>query len=142
MGFINELTSKDDRERYGLDDIDGSFIVDGVKSRYWTIDRDRDVYLRQVRQGREDRSHISEWTFYWSGYLVLFEIEALEAKNLEDEHRWAHMKVTRLNLPNEIKKNRTELIKDIHLALESYKGSGVFAKCKTYELKLDVIDEA
>lgn len=47
MTFINEKVSEQDIEKYGLREINKQF-VRGDISYYWTIDQDRNIYLRDM----------------------------------------------------------------------------------------------
>ena len=51
MAFVNEFIPPEDVEKYHLSEIDKRFVVGGTSSRQWTIDRRRDVYLRNVARG-------------------------------------------------------------------------------------------
>lgn len=70
MAFVNEYISDADFEKCGLKSIDANFLVGGSKRCDWTIDRERDIYLRQVASGREDQSGKFTWTFYWRGWFL------------------------------------------------------------------------
>ena len=68
MAFVNEKIPEADFEKYGLRKIDYELLSIGkTYSRDWTIDRVRDIYLREVAMGRDEESHLSTWTFYWKG---------------------------------------------------------------------------
>ncbi|WP_200958258.1 hypothetical protein [Massilia sp. Root335] len=54
MAFINEFIPEADIKKYGIEEINKKYIVGGTKSGQWTIDRDRDIYLRCVARGREE----------------------------------------------------------------------------------------
>lgn len=88
MTFINERISKEDRKFYELDKIDEKFVW-GLKSRDWTIDKDRNIYLRCVRRGIE-KSHQSTWTFYWSGGLIIFLLENISTSGIAEGDRHGH----------------------------------------------------
>ena len=105
------------------------------------MDKDRDIYLRNVANGREEFSHLSDWTFYWSGELITFSMEIVKTGRGEDGHRWGHKKITRIDIPENLQSQRRDIIADIQAALEAYKSGGVFSKCKSYELTLDVTED-
>jgi len=54
MAFVNEHIPQEDVEKYGLESIDKNFIVGGTNSRAWTIDRERNIYLRNVTRGEKN----------------------------------------------------------------------------------------
>lgn len=74
-GFFNERISSEDANEYNLSEIDKKFVVGGARSRSWTIDRERNMYIRIVSQGREDISHQTAWTFFWGGELLVVELD-------------------------------------------------------------------
>ena len=51
MPFVNDFISSEDVRKYGLEEIDTHYVVGGTRSRQWTIDRSRDLYLRIVERG-------------------------------------------------------------------------------------------
>lgn len=71
MGFVNERISAEDAEKYGLESIDQSY-MSRTRARSWTIDRDRNMYLRNVAAEREERQGYQTWNFYWNGDLIEF----------------------------------------------------------------------
>ncbi len=81
MSFINEFISDADFQKYHLKNVDDRILVGRMRSDNWTIDRERDIYLRQVYRGKEDFTHITKWTFLWDGYVLFFEVHYLESKN-------------------------------------------------------------
>jgi hypothetical protein len=78
MAFVNEYIPEADYEKYGLREIDERMIPPGlpaprIKSRSWTVDRDRNMYLRKFSHGRfPEDAHLSGWTFFWRGELLWF----------------------------------------------------------------------
>ena len=82
MAFVNEEIPEADVEKYGLEKIDNELLSIGkTYSRSWTIDRARDIYLREVAVGRDEESSISTWTFYWKGELIWFKREMIDFKD-------------------------------------------------------------
>lgn len=77
MSFVNEFIPAEDVDKYGLKEIDKHFIVGGTNARDWTIDRDRDIYLRNVANGREDWRNQTKWTFYWRGAELTLRLDLL-----------------------------------------------------------------
>lgn len=141
MAFINEYISDEDRKKYNIDEIDQNYVVGATRSRSWTVDKERDIYLRNVANGREEFSHLTDWTFYWSGELIAFRMEVKNTSRIEKGHARAHKVITRIDIPDDLQEQRQEIINDIQMALEAYRDGGVFAKSKTYELKLDVTED-
>lgn len=71
MAFVNEYIPVDDVKKYGIEEIDRRFL----KTTYqpdWTVDRERNIYLRQVASRREEFASQKDYTFYWGGRWSLF----------------------------------------------------------------------
>lgn len=67
MAFVNEYISKDDIEKYRLEEIN--------KTRHlvihsWTIDRERDIFLIHNGRGREEESQMSFFILYRQGEIT------------------------------------------------------------------------
>jgi hypothetical protein len=138
MTFVNEFISKDDADEFGLEAIDKRFIVGGTRARDWTIDRDRNIYLRVVARGREEFFHQSFWTFYWHGDLLEVELENISTTGSEGDARHAHKRLVDLSLPGHLEHRRGEVLDDLKEALTVYATGGVFSSCSSYSLTLDV----
>lgn len=138
MAFLNEKISDQDRSKYGLDEVDKKFVVGGTKSRYWTIDRDKDMYLRQVAIGREEICYQQTWTFYWHGELLVIYLDLIDAKGSRGGPGWAHWKIRDMKLPDSLQSQRDEIIADLKMALTAYKDAGYFSVKTTYSVTLDI----
>lgn len=144
MPFVNEYISKEDFEKYGLEKIDQRFIVGGVYARDWTIDRERDIYLRQVARGREEFMHISKWTFFWHGELLWLEVHSLSCVGERGGSGHAVKRVERLSsmgspvLAPHLQSQREQIIADLTEAMIASKGGGVFSTFSDYTLDLEV----
>lgn len=135
MAFVNETISETDIEKYGIRDINKRFRCSNLD---WTIDRDRDVYLRQVGQGREEFSHQSIWTFFWRGELLTVDLDTEEAGGTRGGACWSHKRVRRIQVPRHLADKRSQILDDLKEALMAYKNGGVYATASTYTLTLDV----
>jgi|EndMetStandDraft_7_1072992.scaffolds.fasta_scaffold108870_3 hypothetical protein len=78
MAFVNEYIASADAERYDLESINETFIVGGTHAHDWTIDRDRDLYLRVVARGREEMAGCSTWTLYRCGDLIVVDLDCVQ----------------------------------------------------------------
>lgn len=83
MGFVNERISAGDAEKYGLAEIDQQYFG-RTRARDWTIDRDREIYLRHVASEREERQGFVTWNFFWSGDLIEFVAHASDIYDSPD----------------------------------------------------------
>lgn len=138
MAFINEYIPVEDVEKYGLKEIDSKFLATGVKSRDWTIDRNRDIYLRLVASGRDEMSGVSTWTFYWKGALLWFQKKGIAHKGNPGGPCWAHTKVSKFDIPSNLEARREEIFQDLREAFLAYRDGGVFSTSTEYSLQLDI----
>lgn len=137
MAFVNEYISKEDRLKYKIYEVDENFIVDGVRSDRWAIDREKNIYLRQVTSGREEFSQEVKWTLYWKGYLNIFHVKYLKAIGGPGEPGWAHIKVLGMSIDKNIIDKKQQIIDDFELALIAYKDAGVKSKNTSFSIQLD-----
>jgi hypothetical protein len=135
MAFINEKIPMDDIKKYGLNEINRRYAWGEL---VWTVDRDRDIYLRQVRAGREEFSHESTWNLYWGGELLEVDIAIKDAGGTPRGECWAHKKVQRIQVPPHLASKRDEILADLKEALTAYKDGGVFATSSSYRLIFEV----
>lgn len=138
MPFVNERIMPADVEKYRLGEIDKRFIVGGTHARDWTIDRDRDIYLREVATGREEFASDSTWTLLWRGELIQVELTNISLSGPVGGVRHGHKRVTLLGIPPHLRVHRDEIIADLREALTAYKDGGVYASATSYTLTLDV----
>lgn len=65
MPYVNERISDEDMLKYRIDEMAWGY--QSNHHRYWVIDRDKDVYLREASEDRESLDN-KFWSFYWRGY--------------------------------------------------------------------------
>lgn len=138
MAFVNEYIADADVKKYDIESIDKKFVVGGTHSRNWTIDRDRDIYLRVVSRGREEIAHRSTWTLFRGGDLVVVDLELLSTTGGIGQASSAHFKLRRLSMPQHLEDRRSEVVADLREALTAHKDGGVFATATSFSLTLDV----
>lgn len=146
MPFANEFIPAEDAEKYGLKEIDKHFVVGGTNARDWTIDRERNIYLRNVANGREEFRNQTEWTFYWRGEELTLRLDLLEGKGGRGEPGWSHWKLVWLNgshgLPGHLKASKEQVLQDLKDALTAYRGAGIYsADYADYSVTLDIAEE-
>ena len=103
MAFVNELITDEDRQKFGLDELDNSQSMRGATpQRDWTIDHERGIYLRLIgTNNREladfdngERRPKNTWHFYWQGELMTVCIERVDggSDGIRGSlgHGWAH----------------------------------------------------
>ena len=139
MAFINERIPEADVEKYGLEKIDNELLSIGkTYSRAWTVDRARDIYLREVAVGRDELSHIATWTFYWKGELIWFRRAMIDFKGARNAPCWTHQKVYDFKIPESVQNYREEMFQDLREAFLAYKTGGIYATCTEFSTQLDI----
>ena len=146
MPFVNEYIPPDDMKKYHIEEINKKVHLNFNGSRQWTIDRERDIYFREVRQGNEEFSSETTSTFYWKGKLIWVSLKGLndeqerlaegdrfgDGEPADPGSRFLSFKLVRWTeedsrvLSPELKARRVEIIRDLKEALEaSHGGLGV-----------------
>lgn len=138
MAFINEYIPPADLVKYEIEKIDKQYVVGGTSARDWTIDRERDVYLRNVAAGREENASRLTWTLYWKGSLIRVETETIKIDRGASGQRHAHKRVRRIDIPDEVAEQRVQIVSALREALLAYKDGGVFSTSTHYTLTLDI----
>lgn len=144
MAFVNEEIGQADREKYGLDAVDEWLSSTGrVRNQEWTIDHEREIYLRVIKRGREEYSHKSTWHFSWRGELMTVCLEMLDAGGERGGHGWSHYKLVDCYLegffvPDHLQDHREEIIADLRAALSAYAGGGIYSTRATSETTLTI----
>ena len=74
MAFANEYISAADIEKYGIKEFDDK----NHKAHYepsWTVDHERDIYLRYVSREHEEFANRHTYAFYWKGTMLMVEVD-------------------------------------------------------------------
>ncbi|MBU3055523.1 hypothetical protein [Pseudomonas indica] len=122
MAFVNEYIPADDIKKYDVEKINRSFLKSNYKPS-WTADRERDVYLRYMRSGREEFSNQSDFILYWKGILIRLRMEV--SGGGRGGNGWTHYKMLNIDFPEALSERREEVISDLKDALAAYKDFGV-----------------
>jgi hypothetical protein len=150
MAFINEFTPPEDIEKYRFAEIDEHFVMGGTSSRQWTIDRDRDIYLRNVALGAGSEIEVRnqlKWTFYWKGYELSMRLDLLDSSGKRGGPGWAHWRLVSVwldggnGLPEPLKPHRREILADLKEGLIAYKDGGVYSSQTDFNVTLDIDSE-
>ena len=147
MAFVNEFIPDEDVEKYHLKEIDKHFHP-GTRARDWTIDRERDIYLRNVDIGGgpdpEGRNELI-WTFYWKGDPLTVRLDSITGGGERGKPGWSHWRMVWLNgsngLPAHLKAHKGQILETLKDALLAYKDGGVYSSCTSYEVILDIAEE-
>jgi hypothetical protein len=138
MAFVNEYIPEADVEKYGLEEIDSKFLIGRIYDRTWTIDRERDIYLRQVAAGRDEDSRISTWAFHWKGALIWLKREELAFRGGRNAPSWSHARVYDFVIPEPLQSQREVIFQDLRDAFLAFRDGGVFDTSTEFSQQLDI----
>ena len=145
MAFVNEYIPEEDLEKYNFDELNKRPSKGGDQSRDWTIDRDADIWLRKFYTESDHTAAdggytgVSAWDFYWKGTLMLLEVIGVESRGGGiGKPRWQRSKLLNINIPSELNDQRIQILKDLELAFNAHKGSGIFSTYSSYSFILEV----
>lgn len=130
MAFANEYISAADIEKYGIKEFDDK----NHKAHYepsWTVDHERDIYLRYVCNEREEFANRHTYAFYWKGTMLMVEVD-IDGGGVRNGAQWRHYTMRRLEIPENLKAHEAEIIADLKDAFVAYKKSGVLSNCTTH----------
>jgi hypothetical protein len=151
MPFINEFISEADIIKYNLEEINqAGYKISNIKipvgiptyhqnARDWTVDKERDIYLRQVttNQGRPDMGFENDgwegWTLYYKGELVWFAKNLVggHGKRCSAQHHDYEIKLLTTSLKL-ININEDEIKEVIKQAFISYKDFGIYSNATEF----------
>lgn len=135
MGFVNEYMSKEDIEKYRIKELDKRFWVGHYKPM-WTVDRERDAYLRYLRCGREDTAGRIKFYFYWKGHEVLADLIVKTFRHGENRPG-NHYSIHEIQIPEEVASQRKEILSDLKDALTEYKDNGILSRSNDFKFLFD-----
>lgn len=136
MGFTNEYTSDEDREKYNLDKIDKKFVVGGVAPRDWTVDKEINSFLRLVARGREEDADLSTWVFFYKGILYVLEINTVMHPITNPKDR-SEDKI--IQFKTSISEHLFDEVSSVlREAVLTYKDNGLFSTSEIYRLNLKI----
>lgn len=135
MGFVNEHVSAEDIEKYGLEQIDKRYRKAHFQPA-WTVNREKDIYLRWMSAGREELCDHEYFTFYWQGTLLDVETKrrGVGTRGGKGESTWA---LVRLEIPQNICDKKSEILLDLKEALAAFKDFGVRSTTTDHTAKFE-----
>ena len=68
MAFVNEYISEENIKKYDIEVLNKKYYKAHHKS-HWTVDHERDMYLRYMCKGREEFGDQYTVCFYWQAQL-------------------------------------------------------------------------
>ncbi|MDP3138212.1 MAG: hypothetical protein Q8N17_18000 [Burkholderiaceae bacterium] len=154
MAFVNEIIGDEDRKKYGLDELNNSLRMRGrTPQRDWTIDHERDIYLRQIASNSRELADFDygerrpnfTWHFYWQGELMTVCLEVTDSGSdaKRDGHGWVRYQLMDCYqkgffIPVNLLDQRDEIIAALRAALTAYGGGGVYSTNSTFETTLAI----
>ncbi len=124
MAFVNEWISKEDFEKYKIAELDKKY-HGRTKPRDWQIDRERNIFLRELSSGHElHNCHIFYYLLYWQGEFVRFEQEIISVNQKDPEavklyeEGCRNRKIRFLEVPPTLHPQMLDIKKSIKTALE------------------------
>jgi len=126
MAFVNEYIPESDFVRYGIAEINRRYAKNSYRSD-WTVDRERDIYLRDVFYGRDEFAGNITYTLYWKGSLIEVKLNETGGTS-SDQTGWSNYSLLKFDLPENLNSSREEILCDLKEALTARKGDGVYSK--------------
>jgi hypothetical protein len=123
MAFVTEKASEQDIEQYGLRAINKTYSKG--EEFDWTIDRERDIYLRKMRFHWHDPSR-SDFIFYWQQHLLPIKIRSVEYMGSPGKalnQTWAVVPLYGSDvfwLPRDLEDFRVQITMNLKQALTAY----------------------
>jgi hypothetical protein len=130
MAFVNEYISDEDIEKYDIEELNKKFHIANYKST-WTVNHEKDIYLRHVRRGREEHSDEHKYYFYWQGQLIDVVLKQIGGGELNGP-QWYEYELLHISISKEHEQSKPQIIAALKEALTAYKSSGLFSTCTTF----------
>lgn len=136
MTFVLEKISASDHEKYQLTDIN-PFTYRKVSSNEWLIDRERNMYLRELGGRRRDDPYIMEFYCLWREVLlaISFECKVERITPKDVKVKWSFGGGDAL--PENLRRYLNELYADLKEALTVFKTSGLSSAYDSYIVEFE-----
>ena len=131
MAFVNEWISEEDMEKYHIREIREKMVADRGRPD-WVRDRERDMYLMQVR-GLGQANEYEVWLLYARGKYAAVRIYCAGSKRLDDgtlHRRWRFVefhKSLRCPFPEPPQEDLPAIFRLLEEALSVYGAEGMRA---------------
>ncbi len=137
MPFVNENISIQDREDFGLDEINKKYrFID----QDWTVDHERKIFLTKYWEGHDMGSDtdLSVWLFYWRGEICQFTKKIIEYKKVAEKHYSSTQKILDIQIPEKYHNDKENFLIDMVDAIQVCQEIGIFSKMTQYDLTVDL----
>ncbi len=124
MAFINEEVSEADAINYDFAKLSRLFHKDEWQLKsWWTIDRDRNIFLICLGTGREEFCMQHRFLFWWDGVVLDIRLDGTKEGNPFGKiiSRWDSLS---LGIPTDFPSTRDDLIGTLKEALTVFKWHG------------------
>lgn len=135
MAFVNEYIPEADIEKYQIKEIDEKFHKGHYKP-HWTIDRERDIYLRYMHNEREEHSNRHTYYFFWKKAPLLVTVD-IDGGGVMNGKQWRHYKLWRLDIPETLRPYVAEIVADLKAAFVTYREAGVLSDSTDHTATFD-----
>lgn len=136
MAFVNEFIPDSDITRYGIKALDNKYNKGHYKPD-WTVDRERNIYLRHFQNDREEHANRKTFYFFWKHALMFITVDLVAFTGQRNSTQMTEYKLFKASIPDSACQNRSEILSDFREALRAWKGGGVYSTATEYFLKFD-----
>lgn len=129
MKFSNEMVDEADIEKFELRKSNKDFLI-GDFEYNWTINTNRDIYLRYMKVDREEpyRTHM---VFYWKGLLLKIDLlmsgKGVRHGDIETTWKWFGLHQPAAESNKILIANRAEIMGNLKDALTAFKDGGMYS---------------
>lgn len=135
MTFINEYISAENIKKYDIETLDERFHKGHYKPS-WTVDHEREMYLRYMTQEHEEFSNPLTYCFYGKG-VVIEVVVVMNGGGIRNGEQWKHYKLLRWDLPANLIPQEAEIKTDLKEAFVVYKDFGVRSNSTVFTASFD-----
>lgn len=146
MTYKLESIAESDAIAYRLKEIDRRFFIGATRARYWVIDRERGIYLRNVANGGGAEPELRSrtfWTFSWCGELLTLRLDLVDAGGERYGTGWSRWLLVWVSggedMLAHLKPEAAQVVAELGVALAVHKGvGGVHSTCVEHVASIDV----
>ena len=138
MAFVNEYISEENIKKYDIEALDKKYNK-GFNKPDWTVDHERDMYLRYIKSGREEFSDEYKFCFYWQAQLFEMTFK-VNGGGVRSGELWRHYDLLYIDLarsftrtlPESLKPYQAEILSHVKDALTVFQEIGIKSICASH----------
>ena len=135
MAYVLEKISDEDYVSWSMEEVENKYYIPKINEKIWTVNREKDSFLREVKVGRfEDRGKV-KWLFKWRKKYVILVSENVDKINKTKDY-WVKKKIIDYSEESFVEDNYSEFYKDFYDALLAYREFGLASYFEKYSLEL------